>query len=67
MVDFYHRHVPNGASPGGVMGEVRTCSLIKSPHKPNGTACFMITDKGIRGLPPQFIQQAEEAKRARLN
>jgi len=67
MVDFYHRHVPNGASPGGVMGEVRTCSLIKSPHKPNGTACFMITDKGIRGMPPQFIQQAEEAKRARLN
>eukprot|EP00984_Skeletonema_dohrnii_P005921 scaffold2103_cov99-Skeletonema_dohrnii-CCMP3373.AAC.5 len=67
MVDFYHRHVPNGASSGGVMGEVRTCSLIKSPHKPNGTACFMITDKGIRGLPPQFIQQAEEAKRARLN
>jgi len=67
MVDFYHRHVPNGALPGGVMGEVRTCSLVKSPHKPNGTALFMITDKGIRGLPPQYIQQAEEAKRARLN
>ena len=68
MVDFYHRHVPNGATPGGcVMGEVRTCSLVKSPHKPNGTALFMITDKGIRGLPPQFMQQAEEAKRARLN
>jgi RecA/RadA recombinase len=67
MIDFYHRHVPNGASHGGAMGEVRTCSLIKSPHKPNGTALFMITDKGIRGLPPQYIQQAEEAKRARLN
>lgn len=67
MVDFYHRHVPNGSLPGGVMGEVRTCSLVKSPHKPNGTALFMITDKGIRGLPPQYIQQAEEAKRARLN
>jgi len=67
MVDFYHRHVPNGALPGGVMGEVRTCSLVKSPHKPNGTALFLITDKGIRGLPPQYIQQAEEAKRARLN
>lgn len=67
MVDFYHRHVPNGASHGSVMGEVRTCSLIKSPHKPNGTALFMITDKGIRGLPPQYVQQAEETKRARLD
>jgi RecA/RadA recombinase len=67
MVDFYHRQ-PNGVSPGAdAMGEVRTCSLVKSPHKPNGTALFMITDKGIRGLPPQFMQQAEEAKRARLN
>lgn len=71
MVDFYNRHVPNNNgglnSPGdGVMDEVRTCSLIKSPHKPNGTALFTITDKGIRGLPSQFIE-AEAAKRARLN
>lgn len=70
MVDFYYRNVPNNndASHGdSVMDEVRTCSLIKSPHKPNGTALFLITDKGIRGLPPQFMQQEEAAKRARLN
>ncbi|KAL7434071.1 hypothetical protein ACHAXM_003900 [Skeletonema potamos] len=68
MVDFYHRQPNYGNSPGdNVMGEVRTCSLVKSPHKPNGTALFMITDKGIRGLPPQFMQQTEEPKRARLN
>ncbi|KAL7453085.1 hypothetical protein ACHAWC_006230 [Mediolabrus comicus] len=70
IIDFYNRHVPNNGglnSHGdGVMDEVRTCSLIKSPHKPNGTALFTITDKGIRGLPSQFIE-AEAAKRARLN
>lgn len=70
MVDFYNRHVSNNGglnSHGdGVMDEVRTCSLIKSPHKPNGMALFTITDKGIRGLPAQFVE-AEAAKRARLN
>ena len=62
IVDFYHSHASESS-----IGEVRTCSLVKSPHKPNGKVLFMITDKGIRGLPQRFMQQAEEAKRARLN
>jgi len=48
------------------MDEWRTCTLVKSPHKPNGTALFMITDKGIRGVPPQFLQ-SQATKRPRLN
>lgn len=63
MIDHY-RHIPTDGAH--VMDEVRTCKLVKSPHKPTGTAVFMITDKGIRGVPPQFFQP-QSNKRARLN
>ena len=44
MIDHY-RH------PQFDMNEVRSVSLLKSPHKPPGTALLLITEKGIRGVP----------------
>ena len=46
MIDHY-RH------PKFDMNEVRSVSLLKSPHKPPGTALLMITEKGIRGVPQE--------------
>ena len=69
MVDHY-RHFHDTGESGAVnahgMDEVRTCTLVKSPHKPNGTALFMITDKGIRGVPPHSLQ-SRASKRPRPN
>mmetsp|Transcript_1688 Transcript_1688/g.3700 ORF Transcript_1688/g.3700 Transcript_1688/m.3700 type:complete len:521 (+) Transcript_1688:65-1627(+) len=69
MIDHY-RHFHNaGTSTSTIphnMDEVRTCTLVKSPHKPNGTALFMITDKGIRGVPLPLLQSLAP-KRTRLN
>lgn len=41
-------------SNGGVLTRAdrhqrRICTLVKSPHKPSGTASFIITEYGIRG------------------
>lgn len=65
MID-HHRHF-EATSPMTTahMGEVRSCTLVKSPHKPTGTALFTITDKGIRGVPPHVLR-SQAAKRARL-
>ena len=64
MIDHY-RHDPT--SPIIVApGELRTCTLIKSPHKPCGTALFTITDKGVRGVPPPNTQAQAAAKRTKL-
>jgi RAD51-like protein 2 len=41
------------------MSEMRTCTLVKSPHKPTGTALFTITDKGIRGVPSMFFSHKQ--------
>ena len=32
--------------------QCRICKLVKSPHKPAGTAAFTITEFGIRGAIP---------------
>eukprot|EP00578_Thalassiosira_sp_NH16_P031311 CAMPEP_0181078316 /NCGR_PEP_ID=MMETSP1071-20121207/1418_1 /TAXON_ID=35127 /ORGANISM="Thalassiosira sp., Strain NH16" /LENGTH=495 /DNA_ID=CAMNT_0023159617 /DNA_START=303 /DNA_END=1790 /DNA_ORIENTATION=- len=65
MIDHYRPfHTDTSSSTDTHMDEVRTCTLVKSPHKPTGTALFMITDKGIRGVPPQMLQP-QSAKRAR--
>mmetsp|Transcript_25125 Transcript_25125/g.52935 ORF Transcript_25125/g.52935 Transcript_25125/m.52935 type:complete len:492 (-) Transcript_25125:288-1763(-) len=53
MID--HRLHPE-SSADGTGRDVRICTLIKSPHKPQGTAEFIITDKGIRGVPSQNKQ-----------
>lgn len=64
MIDHY-RHDPT--SPIIVApGELRTCTLIKSPHKPCGTALFTITDKGVRGVPPPNNAQTQASKRSKL-
>jgi len=34
-----------------VRSDLRTCSLIKSAHKPNGRANYQIFEEGIRGVP----------------
>ncbi len=34
-----------------VRSDLRTCSLIKSAHKPNGRANYRILEEGIRGVP----------------
>jgi len=52
MVDHYrhfHKTGESHSSSAQGMDEIRTCTLVKSPHKPNGTALFTITDKGVRG------------------
>ena len=74
MIDHHRFHADalsslNSSTHISSMGEVRNCTLVKSPHKPTGTALFMVTDKGIRGIPPQFLQSQSQAttKRARLN
>ncbi|KAL9188580.1 hypothetical protein ACHAXT_006958 [Thalassiosira profunda] len=65
MIDHYRPpHAAN--STQNSTGEVRVCTLVKSPHKPSGTALFMITDKGIRAAPPQLLQ-AQSVKRQRTD
>jgi len=66
MIDHYRHFHNTGTSSSATRGmeEVRTCTLVKSPHKPNGTALFMITDKGIRGVPPHLLQ-SQGTKRSR--
>jgi RAD51-like protein 2 len=66
IVDYYRRLNP-GAPLTGDMRELRTCRLVKSPHKPPGTALFTITDKGIRSAPAQLSQMQQQQKRARLD
>ncbi|KAL7535008.1 hypothetical protein ACHAXR_006205 [Thalassiosira sp. AJA248-18] len=61
MIDFHTTADASHSTGTHSMDEVRRCTLVKSPHKPPGNALFMITDKGIRGVPPQAN------KRARLN
>jgi len=65
MIDHHRHFEATSSSTTASMDEVRTCTLVKSPHKPTGTALFTITDKGIRGVPPQILQ-SQAAKRARL-
>ncbi|KAL3758816.1 hypothetical protein ACHAWU_007933 [Discostella pseudostelligera] len=62
MID-HHRPSQVGTTR---MDEVRACTLVKSPHKPVGTAYFVVTDKGVRGVPPDFLQPQQSAKRARV-
>ena len=62
MID-HHRHSQSGTTR---MDEFRACTLVKSPHKPVGTAHFMITDKGVRTVPPDVLHQLHSAKRARV-
>jgi len=64
IIDHYRQlHTTDGS-----MDEVRTCTLVKSPHKPSGTSLFKITDKGIRGVSPQLLQsQSQATKRARVD
>lgn len=69
MIDHYRNQMHTSDSSSG-MDEVRTCTLVKSPHKAPGTALFKITDKGIRGVSPQSLQshqQSQAAKRARVD
>jgi RecA/RadA recombinase len=50
------------------MKELRTCRLVKSPHKPPGTALFAITDKGIRSAPSQLADVSQQQqKRVKLD
>ena len=63
MIDLYRHTCANSSVD---TEEVRTCTLVKSPHKPPGTALFVITDKGIRGVPPEILQTLT-LKRARLS
>lgn len=67
MIDHYHR-VNNGSTLPIEMEEARVCTLVKSPHKPPGTALFAITNKGIRGVPSQALRQNQgiEAKRQKI-
>ncbi|KAL7427088.1 hypothetical protein ACHAXH_001121 [Discostella pseudostelligera] len=62
MID-HHRPSQVGTTR---MDEVRACTLVKSPHKPVRTAYFVVTDKGVRGVPPDFLQPQQSAKRARI-
>lgn len=68
IVDFFRRSNP-GVPLGADLKELRTCRLVKSPHKPPGTAMFTITDKGIRGAPTQLADmiQQQQQKRPRLD
>lgn len=34
-----------------VVGSIRKCSLVKSPHKPNGDAYFQVLEIGVRDAP----------------
>ncbi|KAL7469969.1 hypothetical protein ACHAXS_010217 [Conticribra weissflogii] len=52
MIDHQSR-LHSESSADGTDKDLRICTLIKSPHKPQGTAEFIITDKGIRGAPSQ--------------
>lgn len=66
IVDYFRGNL------SGDMSELRTAKLVKSPHKPCGTAMFMITEKGIRGPPNRLAemvkeQQQQTQKRARLD
>ena len=66
MIDHYRQFVHT--SDTSSYSEIRTCTLVKSPHKPTGTSLFKITDKGIRGVSPQFLQsQSQATKRARVD
>ncbi len=62
MID-HHRQSQSGTTP---VDEFRTCTLVKSPHKPVGTAYFVITDKGVRTVPPDVLHPQQSAKRARV-
>ena len=65
MIDHYRQFVHTSDTSSS---EIRTCTLVKSPHKPTGTSLFKITDKGIRGVSPQFLQsQSQATKRARVD
>lgn len=67
IVDFYRRSNP-GIPLTADMKELRTCRLVKSPHKPPGTALFAITDKGIRSAPSQLADVSQQQqKRAKLD
>ncbi|KAL3815475.1 hypothetical protein ACHAXA_000712 [Cyclostephanos tholiformis] len=65
MID-HHCHFEATSSIAPCIGEMRTCTLVKSPHKPTGTALFTITDKGIRGVPSHALQ-SQAAKRPKLS
>lgn len=41
--------ISGGGGSGSGGGKRRLCRLVKSPHKPEGTAVFTITKYGIRG------------------
>ena len=60
MIDHYRQ------SGEPRLAEARVCTLVKSPHKPTGTAVLMITNKGIRGVEPELLKPQEATKRARV-
>ena len=66
IIDFYQRSNP-GVNLTHDMKELRTCRLVKSPHKPQGTALFTITNKGIRGPSAQLTNTQPEQKKPRLD
>eukprot|EP00804_Cyclotella_cryptica_P021960 CCRYP_000904-RA/>CCRYP_000904-RA protein AED:0.26 eAED:0.26 QI:0/-1/0/1/-1/1/1/0/360 len=65
MIDHYRRVNADALYTEG-MEELRVCTLVKSPHKPPGTALFTITDKGIRGAPSQ-LSELPHPKKTRLD
>ena len=65
IIDYYRRTHPDVPLTGDAK-ELRTCTLVKSPHKPPGTALFTITDKGIRGANAQLEELQQQQKRARV-
>lgn len=43
---------PGNGTYGRGQGQGRLCKLVKSPHKPAGTAAFTVTSFGVRGAIP---------------
>eukprot|EP00956_Cyclotella_meneghiniana_P001918 scaffold2066_cov68-Cyclotella_meneghiniana.AAC.25 len=65
IIDHYRRTNPDVPLTSDAK-ELRSCTLVKSPHKPPGTALFTITDKGIRGANAQLEELQQQQKRARI-
>jgi RAD51-like protein 2 len=67
IVDFYRCSNP-GIPLTSDLKELRTCRLVKSPHKPPGTALVVITDKGIRTAPSKLADISQQQhKKAKLD
>lgn len=61
------------AMPSSTNNQVhRTCTLVKSPHKPCGTATYKVLECGIRDIDTRdtsavAMQEADNAKRPRTH